>query len=53
MIQEFQKAITSTNGELNEEEQEIVRGYSERLKQIEDLEVSGKNMLQLTEKLLL
>lgn len=52
MLQEFNDILSSADGELTEEEQQIARIYAERLKKIEGLNKLAANAFILADKLL-
>ena len=52
VLTESHRIIESANGELNDEEKDIAKGYEERLKKIEEIKALALNALNLAEKLL-
>jgi len=52
MLDEFNKIVDSADGELTEEEKEIVRGYKKRLKKIEELKILVSRAISVAEKFL-
>lgn len=52
VLTESRRIMESANGELNEEEKNIAKGYEERLKKIEELKSLTLSALGLAEKLL-
>lgn len=52
MIQEFDRIVLSTDGELTEEEKETAAGYKERLKKIEEANNLVSNALIFMDKIL-